>query len=413
MKKRAAFLLILLAAGFVAGLVHLFNLRFEAGDVYPPYSSLRADPLGTKAFHDSLDELISTRRNFEPLHRLGDGRDTTLLYLGESPDNVRFTTNEYRIFDSFIRSGGRLVFAFAPKYVAPRMNRFATGPRTAPVPAPTNAPPLRPPRPGNSLEDPKTVALRDYWHVDFTYTALNREGTAHYQPASARRKSEAPLPESLEIHTALCFAGFSPDWEVHYTRKEGTNEHPILIERTVGNGSLVLAADSYPFSNEALRKARLPGLLTWFIGRNHHAIFEETHLGTQNDPGIAGMARRYNLHGLAAALALLAGLFIWRNAVTFIPPAETHLEAEQTHQVAGKDAGEGFVNLLRRNVPPVDVLRICLEQWNASAGTARRPAAWKLDAMQKIIDEQNSLEPRHRNPVRTYQQFCEILAQRT
>jgi hypothetical protein len=61
----------------------------------------------------------------------------------------------------------------------------------------------------------------------------------------------------------------------------------------------------------------------------------------------------------------------------------------------------------------VDILRICLEQWNAAAGTTRRPSASKLAAMQKIIDEQNTLEPRHRNPVRTYQMFCEILAQRT
>src|SRR5690349_13383954 len=109
MKKSAAFLLLALAAAFVAGLLHLFQLRFEAGDVYPPYSSLRADPLGTKAFYDSVEQLLTARRNFEPLHRLEDGRNTTLLYLGETPENVRFSTNEYRIFESFVRSGGRLV----------------------------------------------------------------------------------------------------------------------------------------------------------------------------------------------------------------------------------------------------------------------------------------------------------------
>lgn len=413
MKKGAAFLLVLLGAGFIAGLVHLFNLRFEAGDVYPPYSSLRADPLGTKALHDSLDELISTRRNFEPLRRLGDGRDTTLLYLGESPEDARFATNDYRVFESFIRSGGRLVFAFAPRYAAPRANRFATPPKTPPVAPTTNAPPVRPRRPADPMEDPDTVPIRVYWHVDFAYAALKRDANFAHQPAPAERKSEAPLPPSLNIHSALYFENFGSDWEVHYARQEGTNAHAVLIERAVGNGSLVLAADSYPFSNEALRMARLPGLLTWFIGRNHHAIFEETHLGTQNDPGIAAMARRYKLHGLAAALAILAGLFIWRNAVSFIPATGEQLDGEQTHQVAGKDATEGFVNLLRRNIPPVDILRICLEQWNASAGTTRRPPAWKLEAMQKIIDEQNALEPRHRNPLRTYQMFCEILAQRT
>ena len=55
MKPRVVFLF--LAAGFVYGVIHLFALRFEAGDVYPEYSSLRADPLGLKGFYDALDEL--------------------------------------------------------------------------------------------------------------------------------------------------------------------------------------------------------------------------------------------------------------------------------------------------------------------------------------------------------------------
>ena len=36
---------------------HLFQLRFEQGDIYPAYSSLRADPLGTKVFYESLETL--------------------------------------------------------------------------------------------------------------------------------------------------------------------------------------------------------------------------------------------------------------------------------------------------------------------------------------------------------------------
>jgi hypothetical protein len=414
MKKGAALLLLLLGAGFIAGLLHLFNLRFEAGDVYPPYSSLRADPLGTKAFYDSLDDLISTRRNFEPLRRLGDGRNTTLFYLGESPDNARFSTNEYRIFETFVRSGGRLVFAFSPSYAAPRANRFAKpGPATPPIVTPTNAPARRMRRQAAEFRDPGTVSIREYWHLDFDYAALKRNDDGSFAPGLASRKSETALPPQLDVHSALYFDNFGPDWEVHYARRDRTNEYAVLIERAVGGGSIVLAADSYSFSNEALRQARLPALLTWFVGRNDHVIFEETHLGTRNDPGIAAMARRYRLHGLMAALVILAGLFLWRSSVNFIPPTEEQLSGEQTHQVAGKDATEGFINLLRRNIPPVDILRICLEQWNAAAGTTRRPPAPKLAAMQKIIDEQNALEPRHRNPVRTYQMFCEILAQRT
>ena len=73
----------------------------------------------------------------------------------------------------------------------------------------------------------------------------------------------------------------------------------------------------------------------------------------------------------------------------------------------------GFINLLRRNIAPADLMKVCLEQWNAHFGHARKPSAARLAAMQQIIDVENALEPRHRSPVKTYQQFCEILKRRT
>ena len=77
-------LALLLGGGFAYGLARLFILRYEVGDVYPPYSSLRADPLGTKALDDALDELpdVEVRRNFKPLPRLRPDGPVTLVYTG-------------------------------------------------------------------------------------------------------------------------------------------------------------------------------------------------------------------------------------------------------------------------------------------------------------------------------------------
>jgi hypothetical protein len=54
------------AAIFAFGVTRLVQLRFEHGDVYPPYSSLRADPLGTMAFYESLGKVpeVSVQRDF-------------------------------------------------------------------------------------------------------------------------------------------------------------------------------------------------------------------------------------------------------------------------------------------------------------------------------------------------------------
>ena len=55
--KTLRWLLPALIVVFGAGVIRLFQLRFEAGDVYPPYSSYRADPLGTRALYQSLENL--------------------------------------------------------------------------------------------------------------------------------------------------------------------------------------------------------------------------------------------------------------------------------------------------------------------------------------------------------------------
>ncbi len=80
--KRARLLTVLLAAGFAWGVVYLFNLQFENGEVYPEYSSLRADPLGSKLLFDTLSHVpgVTVSRNFSTLDDVEAG--TTVLLLG-------------------------------------------------------------------------------------------------------------------------------------------------------------------------------------------------------------------------------------------------------------------------------------------------------------------------------------------
>jgi hypothetical protein len=415
MKKSALVLLLLAALLFVAGLVHLFHLRFASGDVYPAYSSLRADPLGAKALHDSLDGLVAVRRNFSPLERLVEGRETTLLHLGSATEAARFSTNQYRTFDRFLRTGGRLVLAFHPEYVRFRLPRQPPPTRTAPAPLPgTNAPPgPQSRRSAPARADDGTIPIHDRWQLELGVAPLSRESTRDaFTPAVATRRIAGPLPAQILVHTAVYFDPLSPDWKVIYARSDGTNDYPVVLERSFGGGSLVVVADAYPFSNEALRRERQSQLLTWFLGGRGQVIFEETHLGTRGDPGIVSLARRYRLHGLAAALVLLAALVFWRASSSFIP-ATHEATAESTHQVAGKDSAEGFIHLLQRHIAPVDLLAVCVEQWKQSLGRGRQPSAARLEAMQQLINEQNALEPRQRRPVETYRRFCEILSKRT
>src|SRR5436309_3411384 len=130
MKKDRPLLLLLpvLLAVFGLGIGRLFQLRFEAGDVYPPYSSLRADPLGTKALFASLEMLrgITVQRFFEQLDKLREGRRTTLFVFGVQAFDMDYSSeNEYKKLEQFMFDGGRIVISFAPVNTKPWATRRA------------------------------------------------------------------------------------------------------------------------------------------------------------------------------------------------------------------------------------------------------------------------------------------------
>jgi hypothetical protein len=418
-RKLPAIFLLVVLAGFTFGLVHLFKLRFESGDNYPPYSSLRTDPLGAKALFESLDRLVPARRHLQPLSRLGDGLDSTLLWLGEDVKELHFLPHEFQELETFVRSGGRVVIGLLPMLEPPRINRFASRAalgRGAPPPPPSGAPTNAPGwQPGDEFKDFRKVSLGARWNVSFDYAELAKTDDAKIVPVVAVRRGlpdDSPLPRSIRLHSGLHFGSLGEGWRAIYARVEGTNVHPVVIERSLGRGSIVLCADSFPFSNEALRTKRAPELLAWFIGPARRVIFDETHLGVQEHPGVATLARQYRLGGVFVALLVLALLFVWRNSVSFLPPREEQLARERGELVEGRDSAAGFINLLRRNIAPAHLMKVCLEQWNAHFAHTRKPSGAKLEAMQKIIDAENALEPRQRNPVRMYRELCSILSSR-
>jgi len=183
----------------------------------------------------------------------------------------------------------------------------------------------------------------------------------------------------------------------------------VLIERRFGKGSVVMASDSYFFSNEAMEKDRHADLLAWLIGNNHTIVFDEAHLGVLETSGVAALMRKYRLHGLAAGLLLLAGLFIWKNASSLVPP---HAERERQNYVAGKDSAAGFVNLLRRSIAPRELLPVCFAEWKKTVAPAGKLSAARLQQAEAAFHAENALPSRDRNPIASYRKICSILGTR-
>lgn len=112
-----AIICVLIVAGFTFGVIKLFFLRFEAGDVYPAYSSLRSDPLGSRALYSSLENIdaAAVGRNFRPLQNLEFIENTAFFYIGTPVfDSDSVSADWLKTFEGLTHAGGRLILTFLP-----------------------------------------------------------------------------------------------------------------------------------------------------------------------------------------------------------------------------------------------------------------------------------------------------------
>jgi hypothetical protein len=338
--RKASWLALALVAAFGFGLVQLFRWRFETGDVYPEYSSLRADPVGTQALFESFHALpgVSALRNYQPLDKI-KAAGATVFDLGL--DAKSFAGAERDDLDKLATSGARLVIGLLP---------------VLRLPAGT--------KPGGRWE-------------------LGRWGVAL-----------ALAEPTLHKRANLLYFIATKDWNV----VRSAAGHAILIERAFGKGSIVLAADAYPLTNQALLFNRDANLISWYAGPNRRLIFDESHFGVTETGSVAALGRRYHLEPFLAALLLLAVLFIWKNSTPLVPAQP----AEQPATSAAQSWGMPYY-LLRRAAPPAEVIHACLDEWRKSLSLGPRYSEDKLHRVEEIAR-------REYDPVKAYQAIGQALA---
>jgi hypothetical protein len=411
MKGRAPIIaFVFCAVIFTAGLFQLLKLRFEAGDVYPPYSSLRADPLGTMAFYEALERMpeIKVERDFSASNKLPEGRNTTYLHLGARTREWQWMdVDELRTVEDFVTAGGRLVITFFPEVSKP-MDIFRPEEEEAREKSGKKEDKASPSK-RNTKKSARSKSDRfrqrnstkDRWGIDIAFRELEA-GTNHYESAWVERRADVPLPQELEWHSGVIFTNLSTNWHTIYAR--GTNA--VLVERKMGAGTVVMAGDSFFTSNEAMVNDRHPELLSWFIGPSHDVVFDEAHFGIAQTEGVATLFRKYHLYAVVGALAVLAILFIWRNAFSFVPPWQM-TRAQQF--VAGREASAGFVNLLRRNITSANLLQVCFAEWKKSFSKPGAASSTRHVQAEALVNAEMARSPLDRQPLVLYQEICRTL----
>jgi hypothetical protein len=422
-------LLFVMVALFTCLLVRLLLLRYERGDVYPAYSTLRADPLGTRAFYEAVGSTgkYKVARGFTSLHRELEGKPNALLYLGLSANELSsFTKDEVAALDTYVSEGGRVIITFEPRSPLPttpdifkKTEKKKTGP-PGKDPAPTN-PAEKPPDDDSNSAEPQTQQekfergelrresddddaaekRKDKIAPDYhrSIAALWGFGYERHSESEEKKKSDENKdgdtpPEVLAVSSiytgiestvpwksALYFVRLEPEWRPLLFAKS----KPVLIRREWGQGAILIATDSYFISNEALRNDRHPMLLHLFAGWPGSLLFDEAHLGTQEQEGVMALAEKFRLEGFLYGMLGVVALLLWRNSLPLAPPRATDGRLPLGGAISGKDSRSGLVNLLRRNILPSEILGVCFTEWKRGVTPGRRHLQSQIPQMESII----------------------------
>ena len=417
------------------GVVKLFLLRFEAGDVYPAYSSLRSDPLGSRAFYSSLkninDPVVS--RNYRSLQMLEFEANTTLFYIGTSIfDSDSVSADWFEIFERLTNTGGRLVLSFLPVEKKPPNWRMPT----CAVPQKeiedkentrqkdesndgqnqltpdvtenaSNAPSKEDKKleeglePATSVKQGNCISLKEKWGLVFAFAEKMPDNASY-----ARNDPTGHLPETISWHTALYFDDLDDVWQVIYA----ADGRPVIVEKPYGRGSLVLSADSFFLSNEALRSERYPQLLTWTLGESAAVVFDETHLGIFKHPGVLTLIKKYRFHWFIFTVAVLSLLFVWKNSAYFVPPPKKSQAQPGGDFISNRDSTQGLISLLRRNIPARQILQICTSEWERTIQPQKRLRKNQLAKIKSVFQMITTRSPKSIDPVAGYKRISKIIS---
>ncbi|PIE01194.1 MAG: hypothetical protein CSA81_12615 [Acidobacteria bacterium] len=407
MLNRARTQLLLLALLFFFSalfLVWILNLRFEAGDVYPAYSSFRVDPQGCKALYESLERIpcVQVERNSKSLKYLAVDKPLNkkriVLLAGMGPLELDQTLKSGWLRD-YLHAGGHVLLALKPHLERSFMWEMESdSDAEVEVPAEEEQP----------TEEEKTAPTEScaagqplpdwYFRSDFE---PSREQPA--QPHTAKLGADISLAETQSWHSGLFFHSYSEHWRPVYEIEAGT----VCMEWIQGEGRLIALSDAYFLSNESLWKDKQTDFLIWLLGNCSVVVFDETHLGVVSKTHISDLVFRYRFQGIVVGFLLLGVLFLWKNGSPLIPPSDHGREQVKS---VGRDVTSGLVNMLKRSIPKEEILGACFQEWEKTV-----PAYHKKSQVEKvrcIVEAENERSWKDRDTRKAYHRIQQIISKR-
>ncbi|HRQ89743.1 MAG TPA: hypothetical protein PLA50_13165 [Bacteroidia bacterium] len=437
--------LVLLAVLLVAGFWGILDRRFAAGDFYPHYASFRADPLGTSVLYEALDlrDGVAVSRNFTHLNTVRnlDG-DTALLLLGyprDGLDDLRAPESS-PVLKAVKDEGLRLVVTLNPQLVPAAFRPEREGDakewierrrklkeeqarkRTKEDGAESGSGEKAKSAKPAKADDAETEKARieeeirevlgplftKKFEFEVTTPSAYKRPDAGWQvePGEAIRAAGA-IAEWPVWHSQYRFDPGDAEWEVVLS----VDDEAVLMQRPYGQGTIVVASDSYFLSNQNLHLRPEPEFLLWLLGGKSKVVFDETIHGTTETGGAMKLIRRYRAHGVFFGLIVFFGLWAWRSASPLVPGSEG-LDRGMVGSggaVMGEEAGSGLIRLLRRSIPSPKLLESCVDIWRCSVSRSVSPA--EEAEIARLLERQRR-EPKQFGIADAYRAIVDLLRKR-
>ncbi len=443
MKEKRTFAwfgIVFLAAVLAGVFVHVLELRLTKGDVYPHYASWRTDPLGASGLYESIGRLpgVTVSRNLEPLTRIGSLEGDAALFVLGVPrtefDRLRIP-DDSPVLQAIEERGTRLVITIDPQIVPlerqttfsedeedwiERRNRLREerkeddGPGGEEDEAGNEEDAAKPSSDEEEIEQEKTRSLGPTLGSRFglamaridTYERPEAGWDAKPGPGKGSR-----LPRGIPVWKSPYRFEIDrkqrDDWRV-VAAVEG---EPVVVEREIGEGSLVLSTDSYFASNEALFGGGDSEFLLWLMGDKRRIVFDETLHGSQETGSMMKTLRSFRLHGFLIGAIVFILLWAWRSG-TSLTPGDESIERGLIAgggTVSGENSNAGLIQLLRRSIPGSELIDNCVRTWEQTGG-ADLPEE-KRRKLNELL-ERHRREPESLKPVEAYGEISALLKKR-
>lgn len=403
-----------LGAFFIFSVYHLLNIQVETGDIYPRYSSFRADPKGTRILFESLEKFhhLDVQRNIDHLNPQNVKDNTAAFFIDFDVIDVFKIMGGYLNLVDYTQAvcaeggtviitstGGTILSAGLQKIEEKEkeLKKKKDAQKSKEKKKDENE---------ISEEDAEEKHRQLMRFLNFKPKTLALP-TAHSElvtmPDTARRVIDIPdLPETMTWHSDIVFENVGDEWEPIYMRKT----YPVIMRRKLLDGWIIVSSDSFFLSNEAMWKDRHVSLIQWMIGSATTVMFDEFHLGVVKKRGVASLIRRYNLFALFGVFVAIALIFIWRNAFFYIPANDdAYIQLERIHE-KGKDSDAALLNLMESHIPSANILNLCYNEWVSSFQHLPKKLRQEVNA---VINEENAKPKKEQNPVDTYNRICNII----